>query len=86
MSWSDPGDSSITGYQYKIRHPATQRLYGSWTDISGSGASTTGHTITGLANRNRYNVKLRALNSAGTGPETVVFSVWTNPATTSPGP
>ena len=86
LSWSDPGDSSITGYQYKIRHPATQRLYGSWTAISGSGASTTGHTITGLANRNRYNVKLRALNSAGAGPETVVFSVWTNPATTSPGP
>ena len=42
-------------------------------------ASTTGHTITGLANRTRYNVRVRALNAGGTGPGTVVYGVWTNP-------
>ena len=79
LSWSDPGDSSITGYQYKIRHPDTQSRYGSWIDISGSGASTTGHTITGLAGLARYSVRLRAVNAAGAGPDAVVRSVRTDP-------
>ena len=92
MSWSDPGDSSITGYQYKTRHLPTERQYGPWTDISGSGASTTGHTVTGLASRARYNVRVRALNAAGSGPAAVARSVWTGPApattttTTAPVP
>ena len=77
LSWDDPGDSSITGYQYRLKTPGTSGEYGSWIDIPDSGASTTGHTITSLNNHTRYNVNLRAGNAAGWGVRRVYFNAWT---------
>lgn len=51
-----------------------------WTDISGSDADTTSHTVTGLANNTGYTFELRGVNEAGDGLASSVT------ATTRPGP
>ncbi|MYG64965.1 MAG: fibronectin type III domain-containing protein, partial [Synechococcus sp. SB0675_bin_7] len=62
LTWSSPGNSAITGYQY--RRKAGGGSYGSWTNISGSGATTVSHTVTGLINGTAYTFRIRAV--AGT--------------------
>ena len=66
ISWSDPGDTSITGYQYQIRASST-RTYNAWQPITGSGASTVSFTIPNLTTNTEYIVRLRAGNAAGWG-------------------
>ena len=65
LSWTDPGDASITGYE--IRRKAGSGAYGTWADISGSDADTTSHSVTGLTNGTAYTFELRAENASGTG-------------------
>ena len=69
LTWNNPGDSSITGYQYNVNHNATGtgNLTGwsPWYTIPDSGASTTSHTFTGLAGGNEYRYHLRAVNAHG---------------------
>ncbi len=48
LTWGDPGNNTITKYQYRRRTGAG--AYGNWSDISGSGASTDSYTVTGLTN------------------------------------
>ncbi len=66
MTWTNPGDASITGYQYQVQEDG-----GSWsehTPIGGSGAGTTSHQVNGLANGSSYNFNLQAVNGAGASP------------------
>ena len=69
LTWDDPADSSITGYEYQVNHndTATGNLsgWGAWQPIAGSGAATTAHTITGLTSGREYRFRLRALNADG---------------------
>ena len=71
LSWGDPSDASITGYEYNVNHndTSTGNLsgWGPWTAIAGSGADTTSHTFTGLVNGREYRYHLRAVNGAGAG-------------------
>ena len=66
LFWSDPGDATITGYQYQIR-VSSERSFGEWQSIPGSGASTVSYTIPNLAATGGYNIRLRAGNAAGWG-------------------
>ena len=70
LTWNDPGDASITHYEYNVNHNATGTGnltgWGPWTAIAGSGASTTSYTFTGLAGGREYRYHLRAVN--GNGP------------------
>ena len=66
LAWDDPGNATITGWQY--RYDAGSG-YGEWADIPGSGAATTGYTVTGLDNGTAHGFKLRALNASGNGAE-----------------
>jgi len=66
LEWDDPGDSTITGWQYRA---GTAGNFGPWTDIAGSAATTTAHRITGLANGTAYAFRLRAVNANGNGDE-----------------
>ena len=75
LNWDDPGDDSIASYQYRIRNISTKSAYGNWTDIGGSNASTTGHTLT-VTGSGRRVVQLRARNGGGFG----------SPASASNGP
>ena len=47
LTWNDPGHASITGWQYQVRPGMLRAVWGAWMDISGSGASTTTHTVGG---------------------------------------
>lgn len=65
LSWDDPGDDSITGYQFRERFSEVLGWH-CWRHIK-SDASTTAHTMPDLTNGTRYEVQLRALNSAAAG-------------------
>ena len=65
LSWGDPSDNSITKYQ--VRRKKGSGAWGGWTDIAGSGSSTTGHTVSGLDNGSEYSFQVRAVNNGGNG-------------------
>ena len=65
LTWDDPGNVPITGYQY--RQKRGNRAFGDWTDIDGSGATTVSHTVTGLSNGREYTFELLAVNASGEG-------------------
>ena len=67
LAWSNPSDSTITGYSYRFATSVAALAGASWNAIAGSGAATTSHTLSGLANGTRYHFRLRATNGDGDG-------------------
>ena len=69
LSWDNPGDSSITHYEYNVNHndTGTGNLSGwsPWTAIPQSGPNTTEHAFTNLTNGREYRYHLRAVNANG---------------------
>ena len=61
LTWDDPGDSTITKYQYKASGDQT------FTDIPNSNQNTTSFTFTGLVNGEPYWLAIRASNRSGNG-------------------
>ena len=84
LSWDDPSDRLITGYEYQARW--TGVAWQPWTPISDSDASTTAQTITGLANGTEYRFRLRAVNAAGTGTVAPSADPWYVAATPQTAP
>ena len=78
LSWTDPGNSSITGYQVQQKEGDAE--YGVWGGIDGSGASTTSHEVAGLTNETTYSFKIRAVNTSGEGVASDEVSVRPVPA------
>ncbi len=70
LSWTNPGDDSITGYEYRQRKGTGS--WGNWTAIANSDADTTMHTVTGLDATTRYRFQIRAKNSVGNSDRSVV--------------
>ena len=68
LSWDDPSDITITGYQYRYRKPSDSDWNPDWTDIAGSGATTASHTLSGLTNNVLYTLEARALRGVTEGP------------------
>ena len=60
LSWDNPNDTTIAGYELSTDG-------GTFAAIGGSGATTTGHTVTGLTNGTAYTFKLRAVNGRESG-------------------
>ena len=63
---SNNGGAAISDYQYELDESGT------WTSAS---TATSPVVITGLTNGIEYSIKLRAVNSAGNGPESAAVSV-----------
>ncbi len=66
LSWGDPGDSDIDGYEYR-QGSGSPFEWGSWTGISGSTATTVLHTVTGLTNGTEYSFQVRAVDGTANG-------------------
>ena len=65
LAWTNPNDSNITKYQVRYGAGATVPATATWEDISGSGAGTTTHTVSGLTNATGYAFEIRAVNARG---------------------
>ena len=80
LSWNDPGNSSISGYEYQVNHTdtGTGNLSGwsAWADIPDSGSATTSHTFTGLTNGKEYRYKIRAVNTHGESESAPYAEPW----------
>ena len=64
LTWDDPSDASITGYEYQSRQAPPAPGWGEWTAVAGN---VTTVTVTGLTNGTEYRFKLRAVNAGGAG-------------------
>ena len=64
LSWTNPNDSTIIKYQVRQSDDGGTN-WGGWTDISGSGSTTTTHTVSSLTNGTTYDFELRAMNAGG---------------------
>ena len=62
LSWDDPANPTIGKYQLWQSDPPE------WSEITGSNATTTTHTVTGLTNYTGYSFQIRAVNETGAGP------------------
>ena len=79
LTWTDPSNADITAWE--VRQGSGSPLsWGSWTEIAGSTATTTTHTVTGLTNGTAYSFELRA--KAGTVIGTASSTVTATPAAT----
>ncbi len=63
LTWDDPDDSSIAGWQYKNRVSGGD-YKPEWENVPAAEATTARHVITGLENGRTYLFKIRAVNSA----------------------
>ena len=67
LSWNDPNDAAITGWEYKQRR-AGGAFEADWTYILGSTDSTTSYTVTGLEIGASYGFRVRAIAGDLAGP------------------
>ena len=79
LSWTDPNNSDIEGYQYRVSDDGGNTWDPDWTEIDGSGASTTSLTLSGLDHRTEYTIGVRAVDARASGE---AASVTATPAAT----
>ena len=69
LSWTAATTAArITKYQYRLSDDGGSTWDPDWTNIVGSGASTTSYTVSGLEDATPYTVELRAFNAGGASP------------------
>lgn len=83
LSWDDPDDDSITGYQV-LRRSRDGDDYGDGQGapefvavVDDTGSSATAYTDTSVAARTRYVYRIRAINPAGPGERSTYLNVET---------
>ena len=64
ITWDNPQESAITGYQYRVSNDDGASWNPDWTTIPGSNARTTSHTVRGLTNNVEHIIELRVLEDA----------------------
>ena len=81
LNWDDPGNSSITRYQYRYRVTSAEAWNPDWTDIPGSSAVTASYTVTGLINNVDYTFEVRVVSDGVEGAEASVAATPIGPPT-----
>ena len=66
LTWTHPGDSSITKWQYQQRAGEAE-FRGEWKNIPDSSAATRGYTVRELPGEVAHGFRVRAVNEAGFG-------------------
>lgn len=69
LTWANPNDTTITGYQYDLHRPRSEGGWTSMQQIPGSDATTTSCTVTGLTNDSLYVFIMQVLNRNGSSPK-----------------
>ena len=64
ITWDNPQESAITGYQHRVSNDDGNSWNPDWTTIPGSNARTTSHTVRGLTNNVEHIIELRVLEGA----------------------
>ncbi len=83
LSWDDPDDSSITGYQV-LRRDTVNQAPGTFTTVeSNTGSAVTAYTDSTVAAETRYVYRVKAINASGTSDQSNYVNVET-PAAPSP--
>ena len=73
LTWARPNvHRPATSYQYRQSTDGGRTWSPDWTTITGSGAATTEHLLTGLTNGRTYTFELRALKGSTEGPSAQV--------------
>ena len=67
LSWTAATDTTVTGYQYRVSADSGTTWNPDWTDITGSSATTTSYTVTGLTSGTAYTIELRAVAGTAIG-------------------
>ena len=81
LSWSSPSDTSdVAKWQYRYR---TTGAYGSWTNVPGSGSSTTSATVGSLRNATAHTFRVRAVDTSDDIVGTVLGDPTATPSTTA---
>ena len=81
LTWDDPENDTITGYQYRQATGSGASL--DWSDSNDSSATTITHTVTGLTNGTAYSFEVRAVNDSGNGAPSSVIATMQPAAPTS---
>ena len=85
LSWDNPSNPTITGYEYNVNHNDTNTGnfsgWSAWQSISGSDSETTSHTLSGLTNGREYRFHVRAVNAGGPGTGAPNAAPWYAAAT-----
>ena len=78
LSWDDPSDTSITGYQI-LRRDIVNQPAGTFTTVNDdTGSQTTSYTDSTVAQGTRYAYRIRARNANGLSPRSGYVNVTTS--------
>ena len=69
LSWDNPSNSTISVYQFRRRDG--NNAWRGWRNVPNSSATTTSHTVTGLASGANYSFQVRAVFGSTPGPPSV---------------
>ncbi len=64
LTWENPNNSGITGFQYRVSTDSGVSWNPDWTTIPNSDANTTTYTVTGLTNETVYTFVVRAVSGS----------------------
>ena len=70
LSWDNPGNHGITGYQYRHQAATETGWNPNWTDVPSSDADTTSYVARPLVNLTAYTFEVRATRRLEKGPAT----------------
>ena len=80
LTWTTPWANGDAITKFQVRYVAGSSAGGIWTDIDGSGPSTTTHTVTELTAGTEYTFEVHAVNDINDGAAATVTQTTATPA------